>query len=91
MCTDIVQQVDLAGSMKGRAGWTGLRTAWVSYDHPKHANEEHAVLVDLLVAGGEHSSRVALELTRPAARALAEGLLATVAAGERWEDIGDDV
>lgn len=85
MCTDIFERIGLAGSMKGREGWAGLDAACVSYDHPTHADEEHAVLVDLLPAQGGHGARVAVELTRPAARALAEGLLAAVAAGDSYE------
>jgi hypothetical protein len=85
MCTDICSQLEVRGSLKGRAGWTDLNAVLVSYDHPVHADEEHAVLLDLLPAGDGHAERVAVELTRPAARALATGLLKVAEAGDSYE------
>ena len=85
MCTDTSSKIGLTGSVKGWSGWADLDAACVSYDHPTHVDEEHAVLLDLLPAGEGHAGRIAVELTRPAARALAAELLQAVEAGDRYE------
>lgn len=85
MCTPIGTTVPLHASAKGRAGWFAADRAVIGYDHPVHLDVEHAVSVDVAATGAEPSARVAIELPVPAARALAEQLLAVAEAAERYE------
>lgn len=85
MCTNISERCAFTGSAKGAVGWFGVRQLYVGYDHPAHADEEHAVLVDF-VDESRPGARVALELSRSAARDLAEQLLTTIALADAYED-----
>ncbi len=82
MCTNIVQQVKLAGSGKGASGWFALDRANVSFDHPFHAEEEHALNIDFVNEGLGPGARVAVELSEAAARALAQAIWAVLAEAE---------
>jgi|APTNR8051073442_1049403.scaffolds.fasta_scaffold63868_2 hypothetical protein len=70
MCTMIAQQVDLNGSAKGAADWFTVRRADVSYDHPFHAPDEHALCIDFVDVVRGPGQRVAIELSAEAAREL---------------------
>ena len=48
MCTMISKQVSIAGSGKGREGWFSVNQANVSYDHPFHVPDEHALNIDFV-------------------------------------------
>jgi len=83
MCTNIVHQVGVSGSGKGAQGWFALASAAVAYDHPSHADAEHAVTIDFVDRAGAIGQRVAVELTVESARALAEAILAATRDAER--------
>lgn len=85
MCTTINARVPMHASVKGGNGWFTVDQANVGYDHPFHIDLEHAVSLDLVDAAGGPAARVAVELSREAARALAEQILATLDEAERYE------
>ncbi|MEX2080556.1 MAG: DUF6295 family protein [Dehalococcoidia bacterium] len=85
MCTNIVERVELSGSGKGPGGWFALSEAAISYDHPFHADEEHAVNIDFVNPGRGVDARVPVELSLGSARKLAEALLAMVDEAEAFE------
>ena len=70
MCTMIAKQVEIAGSGKGNKGWFAVRQASVSFDHPFHAQIEHALNIDFVDESQGPGARVAVELTPESARAL---------------------
>ncbi len=79
MCTYVTTTVGVSGSAKGPAGWFRATTATVYFDHPVHATPEHTLNIDVLDPDRGPHARVALELDREAARALADAILATLA------------
>lgn len=83
MCTDIAEKVAVAGSGKGPRGWFALDQAYVGYDHPFHAPEEHTLNLDFV--NEELGERVAVELTRESARELAERIVATLDRADEYE------
>jgi hypothetical protein len=68
------------GSGKGAQGWFPVTDATVYFDHPVHAPADHTLNIDLLNPSRGASARVALELDPESARALAEVILASLAA-----------
>lgn len=84
MCTNIVEHADVIGSGKGLQGWFAVRRANITYDHPFHADVEHAMNIDF-VDGGSSTERVAVELTLDGARNLAQALLTAVERAESYE------
>ena len=42
MCTYVVEKAAIVGSAKGPRGWMKVDQANVYYDHPQHAQLEHA-------------------------------------------------
>jgi hypothetical protein len=78
MCTYQTERIDVRGSGKGAAGWFALRNAQVYFDHPVHALDEHTVNIDFLDPAGGPSARVAVELGRESAAALAQAILRTL-------------
>lgn len=78
MCTYVTTTVEVSGSAKGPAGWFAATSATVYFDHPVHAPAEHTLNVDVLNHALGPASRVALELDRGAARALALAILETL-------------
>jgi len=70
MCTMIAKQVPFEGSGKGRDDWFEVRQLNVSYDHPYHARDEHALNIDFVNESQGPGARVAVELTPQAARKL---------------------
>jgi hypothetical protein len=87
MCTTIVEKTPIAGSARGAAGWFALAEALVSYDHPFHAQLEHAVNIDFVNQQVGLDARVGVELTIESARELAKALLAAVEQAEAYEGI----
>lgn len=86
MCTLIAGKLPSTGSAKGPRGWYALDQVYVGYDHPTHAPLEHALTLDFVnEATGPHA-RVAVELPREEARALAERILAALDEGAQHED-----
>jgi hypothetical protein len=82
MCTWIIEKTSVAGSGKGAQGWFPVVQANVSYDHPVHAQLEHAVLIDFVNPTLGPGARVAIELDVPSARELIRTLQATVAVAQ---------
>lgn len=70
MCTMIASQVKINGCGKGTQGWFDLQAADVSYDHPFHAQYEHALNIDFVNEAQGPGARVAVELSVEAAEAL---------------------
>jgi hypothetical protein len=87
MCTTISTRAEVSGSAKGPHGWFHFEHVQVGYDHPTHVSEEHAVLLDV-VDGSRGVERVAVELSREAARELAHRLLRTLEAADDYEADG---
>lgn len=85
MCTMIIEKVGIEGSAKGPAGWFTVDRAYVAYDHPVHVDLEHALNLDFVDETAGPSARVAVELTRDAARRLAEQILTTLDAADHYE------
>lgn len=85
MCTNIVERTGISGSGKGQQGWFPLGQAYVSYDHPFHAQLEHAVNIDFVNEAAGIDSRVAVELTLESARDLAAAILAAVERAQAYE------
>ena len=85
MCTMIVQKVPLEGFGKGPGGWFDMNQANVSWDHPFHAPEEHALNIDFVNEAYGPSARVAVELSVEGARQLMETIQSVLGeAEERW-------
>jgi hypothetical protein len=80
MCTYTTEHAAISGSGKGAAGWFGLTTATVYYDHPVHAQAEHTLNIDFADPSRGPSARVAVELTAPSAVALVEAIQTALAA-----------
>ncbi len=78
MCTMIVQKVTLEGFGKGANGWFDMSQANVSWDHPFHAPEEHALNIDFVNEAHGPSARVAVELSVEGARQLVETIQAVL-------------
>lgn len=89
MCTTIGCSVPVCGSGKGTNGWLAVDQVNLSYDHPCHAPLEHAVNIDFVDRTGKPGARVAVELTRESARALALRLLAVVDQADAYEGAAD--
>ena len=87
MCTHYTQALALSrSSAKAVDGWFPLTSASVYYDHAVHAPDDHTVNVDFLNAERGPSARLAVELSRDAARNLAQAILAAVAEADRFEE-----
>ena len=80
MCTYSTERVEVAGSVKGPAGWFPLRLASVYFDHPQHTPADHTLNIDFLNPDLGPSTRVAVELSEQSARALAAALHTALAA-----------
>ena len=78
MCTYVVEKAAIVGSAKGPRGWMKVDQANVYYDHPQHAQLEHALNIDFVDAAGGSSERVAVELSAASARELVEKILAAL-------------
>lgn len=82
MCTNIAEKTELHGSAKGANGWFALDKAYVAFDHPLHAQLDHALTLDFVNEASGIGARVAVELDAGSARRLAETILAAVAQAE---------
>ncbi len=83
MCTMIAKQIKIAGSGKGREGWFAVEQANVSYDHPFHIADEHALNIDFVNEALGPGARVAVELSEQAARSLVETILEVLDQAEK--------
>ncbi len=75
MCTMIAKKVSLEGSGKSSTGWFVVNQANVSYDHPFHIHEEHALNIDFVNESLGLDARVAVELSERDARRLVATIL----------------
>jgi Family of unknown function (DUF6295) len=82
MCSYIVKQAALTGSAKGRAGWMRIDRANIYFDHPYHAQLDHALGIDFINAAEGGRERVAVELSAQSARELVRQILAALESGE---------
>jgi hypothetical protein len=80
MCTYSTERIAVEGSAKGRSGWIHVDRATVYYDHPVHAQADHALAIDLTGAGRGPGERIAVELTAESALALVDAIHAALAA-----------
>ncbi len=85
MCTIIAEKTAMAGSGKGANGWFALEQAYVSYDHPFHAQLEHALNIDFINESMGVGARVGVELTRESGRALALSILRALDEADAYE------
>ena len=85
MCTTIAEKLRISGSAKGAAGWFSLGQAYVSYDHPVHAPLDHALNLDFVNEAHGLGTRVAVELTRESATALAHSILEALERGKEHD------
>jgi len=85
MCTMIAHRLELAGSAKGPSGWFDVAQLYVGYDHPVHAPLEHALSLDFVNEEQGPGQRVAVELSRDAARQLRDVLDAALTAADAYE------
>jgi hypothetical protein len=82
MCTNIAMSTEISGSSKGPQGWYPVVKAVVSYDHPFHAQLDHAINIDFVDGTNGLSGRASVELTIDGARQLAETILSAVKQAE---------
>ena len=75
MCTMIARRIPLDGSGKGSTGWFSVNQANVSYDHPFHIRQEHALNIDFVNEDLGLDARVAVELSEHDARQLVMTIL----------------
>jgi hypothetical protein len=80
MCTYSTERIALDGSAKGRSGWIHVNRATVYYDHPVHAQADHALAIDFADPARGPGERVAGELTAESALALVDAIHAALAA-----------
>ena len=84
MCSYINHHIALDGSAKGGAGWFNLMEANVYFDHPYHANLEHALTIDFM--NPKDGTRMAIELSAESAQELAQTILQALKDGH--EELG---
>ncbi len=89
MCTMIVQKVPVEGFGRGSDGWFDMNQANVSWDHPFHAPEEHALNIDFVNESYGPGARVAVELSFEGARQLVETIQAVLGEAEDRGLIGE--
>jgi hypothetical protein len=75
MCTMIAKKIAVEGSGKGTSGWFSINQANVSYDHPFHIGQEHALSIDFVNEGLGLDARVAVELSEADARQLVAAIV----------------
>lgn len=75
MCTAIASKAPITGSGKGADGWFRVEQAYVAYDHPFHAPDDHALSLDFVNESMGPGARVAVELSRDSARLLVERII----------------
>ena len=86
MCTMILEKAEISGSGRGQKGWFEVKYANVSFDHPFHAQLEHALNIDFVNEDMGLDARVAVELSAESARRLMEAIGQALARGE--EEVG---
>ena len=87
MCTWITERVDISGHGKGVADWVPLTKATVYYDHPVSVPLDHALIIDFVNEAAGPGTRVSVELSADAARALVQAIQATLDSGQTQHDL----
>lgn len=82
MCSYITYKESIVGSAKGPSGWMKVDTAHVYFDHPYHAQLDHALAIDFVNQANGGNERVAVEISARSARALIKAIEAALASGE---------
>ena len=82
MSTMLVKKVPVEGFGRGTDGWFDMKQANVSWDHPFHAPEEHALNIDFVNESYGPGARVAVELSVEGARQLAETIQSVLSEAE---------
>jgi len=82
MCSWITHKTPIRGVGRGAAGWFDVTQANVSFDHPSHAWDDHALLLDFVNEAGGPGARIAVEVDAKSGRALAEAILKALDVGE---------
>ncbi len=90
MCTMISQKAIVEGFGRGTDGWFDMNQANVSWDHPFHAPEEHALNIDFVNESYGPGARVAVELSVEGARQLVETIQAVLGEAEDRGLIGEE-
>lgn len=78
MCTSILEIVETDGMGKGGEGWIDLTHVVVTYDHPHHALFEDAITLDFVNSALGPGSRISVEISLEAARALSAALQSAI-------------
>ena len=89
MCTMISQKATVEGFGRGTDGWFDMNQANVSWDHPFHAPEEHALNIDFVNESYGPGARVAVELSVEGARQLVETIQAVLGEAENRGLLGE--
>jgi hypothetical protein len=79
MCTSILETVETDGMGKGEEGWINLTHVVVTYDHPHHALFEDAMTLDFVNSALGPGSRISVEMSLDAAKALCGALQRAIA------------
>lgn len=85
MCTNIVERTAITGAGKGTDGWFRVKNALVSYDHPIHLTDEHALNIDFIESPS--GARVAVEMDAASGRALAAAIMEAIRRAEEADAI----
>ena len=89
MCTMISQKATVEGFGRGTDGWFDMNQANVSWDHPFHAPEEHALNIDFVNESYGPGARVAVELSVEGVRQLVETIQAVLGKAENRGLLGE--
>jgi hypothetical protein len=82
MCNWITHKSPVRGVGRGADGWFDVTQANVSFDHPSHAWDDHALLLDFVNEAKGPGARIAVEMDAKSARALVDGILKALEEGE---------
>ena len=82
MCTSILEIVETDGMGRGGEGWIDLTHVVVTYDHPHHALFEDAISLDFVNSALGPGSRIAVEISLDAAKALSAALQSAIRQAE---------
>lgn len=81
MCSMILEKATVEGCGKGNQGWFSLKEVNVYFDHPDHADLEHAINIDFVNEELGIDKRVAVELSPESAVKLIKAIENAMAKG----------
>ena len=79
----IVEKSEISGMRKGAEGWFNVNAVNVSFDHPLHSPEDHALNIDFVNSEMGPGARVAVELSPDSAEGLVRAITQAMARGEQ--------